>query len=367
MSVSDETGARGGGAAAAAGPPPAARGLGQESRTEHGGGVRTGRRLPQARELGILLALVLLVAVTTLANPGFLSGQSVRDLLLGATLLTILAVGQSMVLITRNVDLSVGSVMGLSAFAVGTVFVSFPGLPTPVVMGAGVLVGAACGVVNGVLVAAARVPALVVTLGTLYMFRGIDFWWASGRQINAADMPDGFLGLSRVTLLGMPLPAVVALAVVLGAGWYLRNYRSGRELYAVGSEPVAARLVGIPVDRRVFMPFVVNGSLAGIAGVLYASRFGTLDATVGTGLELEVVAAAVVGGVAIFGGSGTVYGAALGALLLSTIDAALPMLQVGSFWQQAVVGLLILVSIGLDRLLALRAARRLRGGGSRGA
>ncbi|MFC3521904.1 ABC transporter permease [Streptomonospora nanhaiensis] len=332
-----------------------------------GGDTRAGRRVRQVRELGILLALVLLIAVTTAVNPGFLAAQSVRDLLLGATLLTILAVGQSLVLITRNVDLSVGSVMGLSAFAVGTLFVAFPGLPAPVVALAGVAVGTVCGVVNGVLVAAARVPALVVTLGTLYMFRGIDFWWASGRQINAADMPDGFLGLGRVTLLGVPLPAVVALLVVLAAGWYLRNYRSGRELYAVGSEPQAARLSGIPVDRRVFVPFVVNGALAGLAGVLYAARFGTLDATVGTGMELEVVAAAVVGGVAIFGGSGTVYGAALGALLLSTIDAALPMLRVDSFWQQAVVGLLILVSIGLDRLLAVRTARRLRGGGSRGA
>jgi rhamnose transport system permease protein len=319
------------------------------------------------RELGILLALVLLVAATTAVNPGFLSGQNVRDLLLGATLLTILAVGQSLVLITRNVDLSVGSVLGLSAFAVGTLFVSFPGLPLPLVAVAGVLVGTVCGAVNGVLVAAARVPALVVTLGTLYVFRGIDYWWASGTQVNAADMPAAFLGLGRLTVLGVPVPALVALAVVLAAGLYLGHYRSGRELYAVGSEPHAARLGGIPVDRRVFLPFVLNGALAGLAGVLYAARFGTLDATVGTGMELEVVAAAVVGGVAIFGGSGTVYGAALGALLLTTIDAALPMLRVDAFWQQAIVGLLILVAIGLDRLLAVRAARRLRGGGSHGA
>ncbi|MFC4561011.1 ABC transporter permease [Nocardiopsis mangrovi] len=334
----------------------------------HGAGApAAGRRFRQVRELGILLALVLLVAATTAYNPNFLSGQNIRDLLLGATLLTILAVGQSMVLITRNVDLSVGSVLGLSAFAVGTLFVSFPGLPLPVVALAGVLIGTVCGVVNGVLVAAARVPALVVTLGTLYMFRGIGYWWASGRQVNAADMPAAFLGLGRTTVLGIPVPALIALAVVLAAGWYLGSYRSGRELYAVGSEPSAARLSGIPVDRRVFLPFVVNGSLAGLAGVLYAARFGTLDATVGTGLELEVVAAAVVGGVAIFGGSGTVYGAALGALLLTTIGAALPMLRIDSFWQQAVVGLLILVAIGLDRLLAVRAARRLRGGGSHGA
>nr|WP_068690697.1 ABC transporter permease [Thermobifida halotolerans] len=335
---------------------------------EHGGGdAGAGRRIRQVREAGILLALVLLIGVTTVVNPNFLSAQSVRDLLLGATLLTILAVGQTLVIITRSVDLSVGSILGLSAFAVGSLFVAFPDLPVGVAVVAGVLVGALCGAVNGVLVAAARVPALVVTLGTLYIFRGVDHWWAAGRQINAADMPSAFLALGRQTVLGVPVLALAAVLVAAVVGWYLASYRSGRELYAIGSEPDAARLSGIPVDRRVFSAFVVNGALAGLAGVCYAARFGTLDATVGTGLELEVVAAAVVGGVAIFGGSGTVLGAALGAVLLTTIGAALPVLRVNGFWQEAVVGLLILIAIGMDRLLSVRAERRLRGGESRGA
>jgi rhamnose transport system permease protein len=155
--------------------------------------------------------------------------------------------------------------------------------------------------------------------------------------------------------------ALVAAAITLAAGWYLSSYRSGRELYAIGSDPDAARLSGIPVGRRVFAAFGVNGALAGLAGVLYAARFGTLDATVGSGDELQVVAAAVVGGVAIFGGSGTVYGAAVGALLLTTIGTALAVLRVNPFWQQAAVGLLLLAAIALDRVLAARVARRLRG------
>nr|WP_133742272.1 ABC transporter permease [Actinorugispora endophytica] len=335
---------------------------------EHGGGdAKAGRRLRQVREVGILLALVLLIVVTTVVNPNFLSAQSLRDLLLGATLLTILAVGQTLVIVTRSVDLSVGSILGLTAFAVGSLFIAFPNLPIPVVAVAGVLIGAVCGAVNGALVAAARVPALVVTLGTLYVFRGVDHWLAGGRQINAADMPGPFLALGRATVLGIPVLALVAVVVVAAVGWYLSSYRSGRELYAIGSEPAAARLSGISVDRRIFAAFVANGALAGLAGVLYAARFGTLDATVGTGLELQVVAAAVVGGVAIFGGSGTVLGAALGAVLLTTIGSALPILRVDGFWQQAVVGLLILIAIGMDRLLAVRAERRLRGGESRGA
>ncbi|RAO27813.1 Ribose transport system permease protein RbsC [Micromonospora saelicesensis] len=324
-------------------------------------------RLLAVRELSLLIALGLLVLVTTLRNDRFLSGQSVKDLLLGCAILVILAVGQTLVIVTRNVDLSVGSILGLVAFATGTLFVSAPGTPWPVALVLGIALGALCGVVNGGLIAVARVPALVITLGTLYAFRGIDYYWASGRQINAADMPQSFLRLGNQTMLGVPVLFLVAVGVVAVIGFYLRSYRSGRELYAIGSEPAAARLSGIPVGRRVFAVFVANGALAGLAGVLYAARFGTLDAAAGTGLELQVVAAAVVGGVAIFGGSGSAYGAALGAVLLTTIGSSLAVLRIDPFWQQAVVGALILAAIGLDRFLALRVAARLRGRSAHGA
>ncbi|XVS67565.1 ABC transporter permease [Actinosynnema sp. CA-299493] len=332
-----------------------------------GSRTRSVRDLWSAREFGIVVALGLLVLVTTLDNPAFLSPQSLRDLLLGAAILVVLAVGQTVVIISRNIDLSVGAVLGLVAFATGTLLSSAPGTPTAVVVLVGVGLGAVCGVVNGVLVAAARVPALVITLGTLYAFRGIDHSWARGRQINASDLPRSFLGLGTWTVLGVPVLAVIAVAVTLVVGFYLRSYRSGRELYAIGSEPAAARLSGIAVGRRVFTSFVLCGALAGLAGVLHAARFGTVDATVGTGIELQVVAAAVVGGVAIFGGSGSVYGAALGALLLTTIGSSLAVLRINPFWQQAVVGGLILAAIGLDRLLAVRAANRLRGRSPHGA
>jgi rhamnose transport system permease protein len=319
------------------------------------------------RELGIALALLLLIVVTTARNSDFLSRQSIKDLLLGATILVVLAVGQAIVIITRNVDLSIGSVLGLSAFATGKLFVAVPHAPVVLAWLTGVGLGIACGVLNGALIAAARVPALVVTLGTLYVFRGIDFSWAAGQQINAADMPQGFKSMGTSTVLGVPVLALFAAAVLLVAGFYLRSYRSGRDLYAIGSDPAAARLAGIPVGRRVFGAFVCSGALAGLAGVLYAARFGTLDANAGSGLELNVVAAVVVGGVAIFGGSGSVYGAALGALLLTTIGSALPVLRIDPFWQQAVVGALILAAIGLDRALTVRITHRLTGRRARGA
>jgi rhamnose transport system permease protein len=320
-------------------------------------------RLWRVRELGILLALALLVAGTAASNSRFLSAQSIRDVLLAAAILVVLAVGQTVVIVTRNIDLSVGSVLGLAAFATGKLFAEHPDTAIPLAVLTGMALGAACGLVNGALIAVARVPALVITLGTLYIIRGIDHSWASGEQINAADMPGDFLELGTARVLGidwLPWLAVIAAAVLLAVGYYLHFHRGGRELYAIGSEPAAARLSGIPVGRRVVVAFVISGSLAGLAGVLYAARFGTVDATVGSGMELQVVAAAVVGGVAIFGGSGTVYGAALGALLLTTIDSSLAVLRVNPFWQQAVVGGLILAAIGLDRALAARVARRLK-------
>ncbi|MDT0343503.1 ABC transporter permease [Streptomyces litchfieldiae] len=328
---------------------------GERAPAPRAGGVRS---LAGVRELGVALALALLVAVTAADNSRFLSAQSIRDVLLSASILVVLAVGQTVVVITRNIDLSVGSVLGLTAFATGKLFVAAPGTPILVAVAAGVGLGALCGLLNGALIAAARVPALVITLGTLYVLRGVDHSWASGEQINAADMPRSFLDLGTATLLGVPVLALVAAAVLCVVATWLRSYRSGRELYAIGSEPAAARLSGIRVGRRVFLAFLISGSLAGLAGVLHAARYGTVDATVGTGIELQVVAAVVVGGVAIFGGSGTVWGAALGALLLTTIGSSLAVLRVDPFWQQAVVGALILAAIGLDRLLAARLAAR---------
>ncbi|GAB2685734.1 ABC transporter permease [Kribbella swartbergensis] len=318
----------------------------------------------KVRELGIVLALALLVAVTAISNPRFLSGQSIRDILLGTAILAVLAVGQAVVVITRNIDLSVGSVLGLSAFTVGSLLQNSSGVPVVVALLTGAAVGAVCGGLNGVLVRYGNVPALVVTLGTLYVYRGITYFWAGGQQINADELPGGFLDFGNATLIGVPYLVLIALLVLAITGVVLRNYRVGRELYAMGSSPQAARLAGIAVGRRTVGAFIVSGALAGIAGVLFAARFGTIDAAAGTGYELNVVAAVVVGGVAVFGGSGTVWGAALGALLLTTIGSALAVLEINQFWQQAIVGGLLLLAIGADRLVAVRVAASLKKRGS---
>ncbi len=314
----------------------------------------------KARETGILIAVLLVIVVTTVKNPSFVfSSDGWRDLLLTPSILVLVAVGQAIVIITKSVDLSVGSVLGLTAYLTGRLFIDIPGIPMIVVFLAGIVFGGLLGLINGALVAFAKVPAMVITLGTLYAYRGINVVWAGSDRINASDMPKDFLALGTGQFLSIPLLTIIALVVLVAAAWYMKNTRGGREFYAIGSDPAAAGLYGLRVVRRLLIAFVASGALAGLAGVLYAARYGTVNSQAGTGWELDAVGAAVIGGVAIVGGSGTVWGAAIGAVLLLTINRALPILGVPDFWQRAVVGALIIGAIVLDRVLALRQSRKL--------
>lgn len=336
--------------------------------TESAAGTKTGSTLLDMvlrfRALGLLVALAAMVVVTSAVNSRFVSQQSIRDILLGAAITMLLAIGMTVVVLTRGIDLSVGSVLGLSAYCTASLLESNQGLPVPVAMLVGLLIGAGCGLVNGVVIHFGKVPALVATLGTLYVFRGVVYYVAGGSRINAGDMPAGFLDFGTARLFGVPYLIIVSLVVLVLVGVFLARYRAGRDMYALGSSPDAARLAGIPAGRRLLTAYVLCGALAGLGGVLHAARYGTVDASAGSGLELSVVAAVVVGGVAIFGGSGTVFGAALGALLLTVISNALPVLSIDQFWQQAIVGALILGAIGLDRFVGLRVAASLRKKGS---
>ena len=318
------------------------------------------KHLLTARETGILVAFLLVVIVTTAKNPAFLfSPDGFRDLLLTPSTLILIAVGEAIVIITRNVDLSVGSIIGLTAYLTGSLFKNVPDLPFPLVMLFAVLFGSFLGLINGALVAFAKVPSLVITLGTLYAYRGINVLWTGSNRINASDMPAGFLALGTAKVWVIPVITIIAAIVLVIAAWCLRNLRAGRQFYAIGSDPDAAPLYGLPVPRRILTAFVISGTLAGLAGTLYTARYGTVDSQAGYGLELQAVGAAVIGGVAIFGGSGTVWGAAFGAMLLGTINRALPVLGIPDFWQGAVVGVLIIAAIILDRVLAIRQTRRL--------
>jgi rhamnose transport system permease protein len=312
------------------------------------------------RELGIVIALVLVVGATTIDNHHFLSTTSIQNLLSSAAIIALLAIGETIVIITRNVDLSIGSVLGISAYATGVLYRDHPHISIVLVFLAALGIGVVCGVVNGLIVTAVRVPSLVVTLGTLYIIRGIDGAWAGGNQVNASMLPDSFNKIGYGTIAGVPYLGIIAILAVAIAAYVMRSFRTARDLYAIGSDPAAARLAGIPVGARVFLAFVLSGAIAGLAGALWLSYYGSVDAIAGVGYEFQVIAAVVVGGVAIFGGSGTVLGAALGALLLNTINSALVVVNVSSFWSQAIAGGLLIGAIAFDRLIAIRVAPALR-------
>ena len=338
----------------------------REQRPGNGPGDSAGRpgglaeRVFRARESGIVVVLAVFVAITALVQHRFLNLANIQFVLVDTTVFALLAVGETMVVLSRNVDLSIGSVVGLSAYLSTSLFGDHPGIPIVVAFLAGLGIGLACGVANGIMVAAGQVPSLVVTLATLYIIRGIVILIVGGKEVVAASLPGAFLQIPRATVGGIPVIAIVIAAVVGIAAYYLRTFRSGRDLYAIGSNPPAARLAGIPVRRRVFTAFAVSGAIAGLAGVLWGAQYGTINSNAGTGYELQVVSAVVVGGVAIFGGSGSVIGAALGALLLATISSALYVLGISPFWDQAIWGLLLIVAIALDKAISGRLTSALR-------
>jgi rhamnose transport system permease protein len=311
-----------------------------------------------AREAPVALALLVVVAGTAAANPRFLSAQGRTDLMVAIAITALMAVGQTFVIVMKHVDLSVGSTLGLSAYRAATAVRGEHDGGVLTVLLVGLVVGVAVGVVNGALVAFLRLPALVVTLGTLYVVKGVGALAVGPRRINADQLPDPIVHFGRDAVLGVPYILWLALLAGVAGAWFLRTVRTGRDLYAIGSNGPAARLVGIPVWRREVLAFVVSGAAAGLAGALYLARFGGVDANAGAGYELPVVAACVVGGVAITGGVGTVVGALLGAALLKTIGVALSALSVPEFWQQAVNGALLLLAIAVDKVISDRRLRQ---------
>jgi rhamnose transport system permease protein len=304
------------------------------------------------REIPVAIALVIVLGVTAVANPSIVSRSGALDIFLGVSVVAFLTVGQTLIIAMKHVDLSIGSIIGFSAWTIGKATADGHGLAYcfALVITIGLVVGA----INGYLVAYLKLPSLVVTLATMYITRGVFAQISSGRTIVATEVPKpiAYIGLNSLTFI--PYMFIIVIALVLISGNILHRLRPARDLYAIGSNLPAAGLAGIPVAKRTFVAFLINGLLASVGGIILLSRFNAADTNSGMGLELNVIAACVVGGVAMAGGVGTVYGALIGALLLQSITLALGALGVGQFWQQAVNGLLLILAISLDRYLTLR-------------
>jgi rhamnose transport system permease protein len=309
-------------------------------------------RLVSVREIPVLLALFIVLVVTGIANPQFVSASGAQDIFLGVAVIATLSVGMTFVITMRHIDLSVGSTAGFTAYMIGKMSAHHHGLVTSllVALGIGLIVGAA----NGFLVAYLRLPSLVVTLASLWIVRGVFDQIAGGDTVTDNQVPVALGYLGRHSFANIPYIFIIAFVLILVASFFMRSVRPARDLYAMGSNPPASELAGIPVARRTFFAFLASGAVSGLGGAILLARFHSADSNSGLGLELNVIAACVVGGVAIAGGVGTPYGALIGALLLQSITQALGALGVSQFWQLAVNGTLLISAISLDRYLTLR-------------
>jgi rhamnose transport system permease protein len=312
--------------------------------------------LARQRELSLVAIMVVLGALVTIAAPQFLTFSNISQVAVLASIVAVAAVGEALVVITRNVDLSVEATIGLVAYCVARVL-ELHALDAPAAIALGLAIGLALGMINGAIVTLFKVPAIVATLGTLSVFRGVDYLIAGSHQVPLAGLPPGFSETAQASVLGIPFFVVVTLVVVVIGSVMLRSTRFGRQLYAVGSNPEAAAILGIPSRLVVFTAFSLCGLLAGVAGVMWVMEFGTINGTSATGVVLAVVAAVVVGGVNIFGGSGTLAGAALGALFLGFIANALILVGLSQFWLQAIYGVVILVAVSADAIILRRLKR----------
>jgi rhamnose transport system ATP-binding protein len=312
------------------------------------------------REVGLIAALLLITIPLGAINPQIFSTSNVTDLITTSAMLGIVVLGQMLVMLTRNIDLSVGSVIGLSAF-LATGFMKYnPHAPIILGIALAIVIGLVCGLINGLIVAYGGVPSIVVTLGTLAVYRGLDSVVASGVQFSTTDVPGAWISWATHRTLGISTIVWLGILFFIGLGFFLWKTAIGREIFATGSNPEGAGLIGIPAQRRILLAFVLSGAFAGLYGALVASRLGQVDVGIGLGLELTVVASAVVGGVALRGGQGTVIGVAIGTLALYIIQNVLALAQVPSQNLQAVFGAAILVTVAIDVLISRRSANRRR-------
>lgn len=317
-------------------------------------------RLSRQNEASLVGIVALVTLVAAIAVPAFRSSGNPTEILDNASLVMIVAVGEALVIIARQIDLSVAAILGLAAYLIGSLVghVAFAGPVVGIVLALGL--GGLLGLFNGVLVERVKMPAIIATLATLSVFGGLQVVVTHGSQLYQSQLPNwlgnivstSWLGLSPLVWAAFAVTAIVALVARFTA-W-------GRDIYAMGSNPEAAGYLGIRAGRRTYEVFAVCGALAGLAGLLYAGQYGNVDATAGSGFELTAIAAAVIGGVSLFGGSGSPLGAALGALLLTEIENILALLKISIFAQQTLEGAAIVIAVAVYSLLSRRLSRPVR-------
>ena len=297
------------------------------------------------REIWLALIILALVVAIGARAPAFVAPASLIGVLTDTSFLFMLALAEMAVILTRGIDLSLAANLALTGMVAALVNRAAPGLPMAFVIALAMLFGAALGAFNALLIAGLGIPPIVVTLGTLAIFRGLIFVIAKGAWLTSKDMSPAFLAVPKAEFLGLSSLVWIAAGVALAAWAYLNHTSAGRALYAVGGNPVAARFCGVDLARQQGVVYTLSGAVAGLCGYLWVSRYGIAYSDIAVGYELTVVAACVIGGVSIAGGVGTVSGALLGALFLGVVVNALPVINVSPFWQTAISGAVILAAV----------------------
>jgi rhamnose transport system permease protein len=295
-----------------------------------------------------LLALAILAALGVIATrfPAFVAPASLANVFNDTAPLMILVIGQMIVILTKCIDLSVAANLALTGMTAA--LMNGAGLPLPLILLTVVVMGAVLGAVNGLLIWKVGIPSIVVTLGTMTIYRGVIFLMTDGKWVNAHEMTDGFKALPRQVILGLPVMSWIAVALIGVFALILIRTPLGRAFYAVGGNPHAAVYAGVDVGRSQFWAFVISGALAGLTGYLWVARYAVAYVDIAGGFELDVVAACVIGGIAIAGGAGTIWGAILGALFLGVIKNALPVVGISPFWQMAISGTAIILAVAFN-------------------
>ena len=314
------------------------------------------KTLLKNRELSAFFAIVALFVVLVALNPAYFSLQTLAMIFASSQILCLLALGATLVMLTRNIDVSVGSTVGLCAIASGVALNNGYGLATAIAFA--LAIGALAGAFNGLLVVGLRIPAIVATLGTLGLYRGVMLLWTGGKWIEG--LPDSLKSLSEPAFIGVSPLGWLVLALLLAGGWLLSRTAFGRDFYAVGDNLAAARQLGVAVNRTRMLAFTLNGMLAACAGIVFAAQIGFVPNQTGSGLEMKAIAACVLGGISLLGGTGTLLGAFLGAFFLTQIDTVLVLFRLPAWWNDFIAGLVLLGVLVLDGRLRQALARHQR-------
>lgn len=308
-------------------------------------------RIAKFRELGLLGFILVLSIVIQIRNPSFLTLENINDMVTNTAILSILTVGMMLVIVTRGIDLSIGATLALSGMIAALTVKTYPGINPIVALLEGTLIGVICGVILGYLISKGGILPIIATLGLMNVFRGLTYMASGGKWVSAHQMPDSFKGIATSSLLGINTLILIAIFIYILMYYFISHTRTGRQIYAVGSNPESAQISGINNGRILWLVYSIMGGLSGLAGVLWVSKFASAQGDTAMGYELSVIAACVLGGVSIAGGSGKISGIILGSVLLGILNNALPLINVSPFWQMGIQGSIILIAVIINAVV----------------